>query len=715
MSTRSEIANVETGAEILIVDDQSMDADVLLGLFGGDSHKVRLCADHAAALQAIEAAAPDLILLNANAGDSNGLDLCRSLKSRAEYAGIPVVFLSPKDDLQTKIAAFELGCVDFVVVPFAIEEFRARIHFQLKQKRERDLLGFRAGHDPLTGLPNRDLLVDRLHQAVTHAERYERRVAVAYIDLDKFKFINDTLGHEAGDKLLVEVARRLLSCVRESDTVARLGGDEFVIVLYDQATEDITMHAMQRILHSIAEPILINETEVRTSCSIGFAFFPQDGGDVHTLLNNADAAMYRAKELGRNNFQFFTEELTERITRRVELEKELRGALERDEFVLHYQPRVDLRSGKVVGLEALIRWNHPHLGAVEPLRFIALAEEIGLMARIGHWVMQTACAQQWKWQRENVATLPISINISSTHFMQVDFVDQVRSVLQETGVEAHYLELEISESMSMQDPLATIEVLHELKKLGVRLVVDDFGTGYTNLNFLKQFPLDNIKLDRSFVCDIGHNPQDLAISDAVIAMAHSLHLRVTAEGVESASQLALLADRGCDEFQGNYFSAAIGSDACCDLLRAQRSVSPDRLGRSRTARTVMLVDDEPNVLTALSRSLYGRNYHILRARSASAALDLLAAHEVGVIICDQRMPKMTGVELFRRVRQMYPHTVRIMLSGYADLDSVTDAINLGAVYKFLNKPWSKAEICDIVEGAFDRYEAELPAEAASPA
>jgi len=710
MSARSEISN----AEILIVDDKSMDTDVLLRLLGSDNHKVRLACDNDAALQAIETAAPDLILLNANACDSNGLDLCRSLKGRAEYAGIPVVFLSPTDDLQTKIAAFELGCVDFVVRPFAVEEFRARIQFQLKQKRERDLLGFRAGHDPLTGLPNRNLLIDRLHQAVTYAERYERRVAVAYIDLDKFKFINDTLGHGAGDKLLVEVARRLLACVRESDTVARLGGDEFVIVLYDQATEDITMHAMQRILQSIAEPIAIDETEVRTSCSIGFSFFPQDGGDVHTLLKNADAAMYRAKELGRNNFQFFTEELTERINRRVELEKELRGALDRDEFVLYYQPRVDLRSGKVVGVEALIRWQHPRLGAVEPLRFIALAEEIGMMPRVGHWVMRTACAQQRKWQSEKVAALPVSINISSAHFMQMDFVDQVKSVLQETGIEAQYLELEISESMSMQDPLATIRVLRELKKLGVHLVVDDFGTGYTNLNFLKQFPLDNIKLDQSFVCDIGHNPEDLAISDAVIAMAHSLHLRVTAEGVESASQLALLADRGCDEFQGNYFSGAIACDACSDLLLAQRSVPPDRLGRSRTARTVMLVDDEPNVLTALSRSLYGRNYHILRARSASAALDLLAAHEVGVVICDQRMPKMTGVELFRRIRQMYPHTVRVMLSGYADLDSVTDAINLGAVYKFLNKPWNKTDLCDIIEGAFDRYESELQAEAASP-
>ncbi|HEY8027628.1 MAG TPA: EAL domain-containing protein [Burkholderiaceae bacterium] len=708
MSAGFEIAQ----AEILIVDDMSMDAGALLDLLGGDSHRIRLANNSETALLAIGAAVPDLILLGVNAVESDGLDLCRSLKTKAEYAAIPVIMLSAHDDVRKKIAAFDLGCVDFLVKPFAVEEIRARIHFQLRQKRERDLLGFRAGHDPLTGLPNRNLLLDRLHQAVSYAERYERRVAVAYIDLDKFKFVNDTLGHEAGDQLLIEVARRLLSCVRESDSVARIGGDEFVVVLYDQATEDITMHAMQRILQSIAEPVVINEGEIRTSCSIGFSFYPQDGRDVETLLKNADTAMYRAKELGRNNFQFFTPELTERINQRIALEKHLRGALGRKEFLLHYQPRVDLRTGKIVGLEALLRWQHAELGMVEPMRFIELAEEIGLMSQIGQWVLQTACEQQKKWQRDKVATLPMAVNISRLHFMQSDFVDQVQAALIAAGMEPQFLELEISESLSMQDPLATIRVLRQLKDLGVRLVVDDFGTGYTNLNFLKQFPLDNIKLDQSFVCDIGRNPEDLAISDAVIAMAHSLHLRVTAEGVESASQLALLADRGCDEFQGHYFSEAVGGDACRDLLCAQHSLPVHKLGRSHTARTVLLVDDEPSVLTALARTLYGRDYHILKARNAAAALDVLATHEVGVIICDQRMPNMTGVELFRRIRQMYPQTVRIILSGYADVEIVTDAINLGAAYKFLNKPWDKADLCGIIEGAFDLYEADFEGETA---
>lgn len=696
--------------KILIVDDASSNAGSLSEILDGRGYAVRVVASGDFVLKSIDLDPPDLILLDVGKPDTAGFEMCRNLQSMAQTAEIPVIFISATDDTHSKVTAFELGCVDYVTKPYAADEILARIQYHLKQKREHDLLGFRAGHDALTGLPNRNLLIDRLQQAVSYAERYERQVAVAYIDLDKFKFINDNLGHEAGDQLLVEVARRLLDCVRESDTVSRLGGDEFVVVLYDQANEDVTLHAMQRILQSIAEPIFINGGEIKTTCSIGFSFYPQDGLDVETLLKNADTAMYRAKELGRNNFQFFTDALTVRINERVALEQSLRGALERDEFMLHYQPKVDLRSGKVVGLEALIRWNHPTLGVVPPMRFIPLAEEIGLMHQIGLWVMRTACHQQRKWQQDGVAALPIAINISSLQFLQKDFSGLVKTVLDEAGISPECLALEISETLSMQDPQSTIRVLRELRDLGVRLVVDDFGTGYTNLNFLKQFPLDNIKLHQSFVCDIERNPEDLAISDAVISMAHSLRLRVTAEGVESGSQLALLADRGCDEIQGNYFSAAVSGEQCAELLRDQRSLPMERLGRKRATRTLLLVDDEPNVLAAIARTVNAQGYHILKAHNALAAFDLLATNEVGVVVCDQRMPRMTGIELFSRVRQMYPQTVRIILSGYADVGVVTDAINLGAVYKFLNKPWDQAELCKIIDGAFEKYESDMLAE-----
>ncbi|MBV8634103.1 MAG: EAL domain-containing protein [Burkholderiaceae bacterium] len=704
MSARLEVPT----AEILIVDDVSTEAkqfsDALADALSRQGHAVRCAAGGNGALVEIGRVKPDLILLSCSAPDAG--EFCAGIKAMSEFVGIPVIFLSDSDDVQKKLHAFEVGCADYLVKPVSPDEVCARVRLQLKQKRERDLLGFRAGHDALTGLPNRNLLVDRLRQAISYAERYERRVAVAYIDLDKFKFVNDTLGHEAGDQLLVEVSQRLQACVRESDTVARLGGDEFAIVLYDQATEDVTMHAMQRILQSIAEPIQVDGGEIRTTCSIGFSFYPQDGRDVDTLLKNADAAMYRAKELGRNNFQFFTEDLTERINQRVALERSLHGALERREFFLHYQPRVDLRTGRVAGVEALLRWDHPEHGVIEPLRFIPLAEEIGMMPRIGHWVMRTACLQMKAWQKEKIAALPMAVNIAGAQFLQPDFVPQVQAVLGETGIDPHNLELEISEAQAMQDPVTTIRVLHELKDIGVRLVVDDFGSGYTNLNFLKQLPLDQIKLHQSFVRDIPHNPEDLAISDAVISMAHSLNLRVTAEGVESEGQMALLAEHGCDDFQGFYFSAPLSGEECGAMLREQRSVPLEKLGREHATRTLLLVDDEQHVLSALARTLHGHDYHILKAQSGPAALELLATHEVGVIICDQRMPDMSGVELFRRIRQMYPHTVRIILSGFADVGIVTDAINVGAVFKFLNKPWDKTQLCDIIEDAFEVYESD---------
>jgi diguanylate cyclase (GGDEF)-like protein/PAS domain S-box-containing protein len=600
------------------------------------------------------------------------------------------LFISPVRDEQGQVTHFVGELIDITM-----------------QHEQQEQLHHQATHDPLTGLPNRNLLTDRLMQAISYAQRYQRMIAVAFLDLDKFKHINDSMGHEAGDQLLKIVGERLAGCVRDSDTVARLGGDEFVLVLYDQANEDITYHAMQRVLGSISQPVMINGREMSITCSIGFAVYPQDGEDAETLIRNADTAMYRAKELGRDNFQFYTEDLHTRINERLGMEAGLRRALQQHEFILHYQPRVDLGSGKVNGMEALIRWNHPQLGLVEPLRFVPLAEELGLIHQIGEWVMRDACTQQKAWQRQGAADLPVAVNISGAQFLQKDFTQKLAAVLRDTGVDPSRIELEITESLSMQDPQVTIAVLRELKQMGVRLAIDDFGTGYSNLSYLKQFPVDIIKLDRSFVRDIVRNPEDLAISDAVISMAHSLHLRVIAEGVESATQLALLADRACDDMQGFYFSMALPVDDCTAMLLENRALPADKLGRRQADRTLLLIDDEPHVLTALERILRRIGCRILTASSALDAFDLMATHEVGVILCDQRMPEMTGVEFFARIRHMYPATVRMILSGYADVAAVTDAINVGAVYKFLNKPWDANELGSIVDDAFDKYEADL--------
>ena len=696
------LARDDDTADILVVDDTPADCQLMAAILTAQGYRVRTAGDGAAALAEIDRAEPDLILLDINMPGMDGFALCAYLKQSLQYAGIPVIFISVSDDVDTKVAAFNCGGIDYVTKPYRVAEIKARVHAHLQMKQARDRLGYQAGHDPLTGLPNRSLLADRLQQALSFAERYGGQVAVAYIDLDKFKTVNDRFGHKAGDQLLVEVAHRLQSCVRDSDTIARIGGDEFVLVLYDQESENVSAHTMQRILDSVAEPIQVDGVMLKPGCSIGFACYPRDGRDVDTLLRNADAAMYRAKKLGRNNFQFYTGELNSSMNERMALEKALRGALDRDEFVLYYQPRIDLRSGGVVGLEALIRWQHPERGLLSPSHFISIAEEAGLIDSLGRWVVRAACTQYCKWREQGLVPVPIAINVSGTQFLRADFAQSIAAELSEAGIAAEHLELDLKESLLMHDPAMTIQVLKELKGIGVGLSIDDFGTGFSNLGFLKRFTVDRIKLDPSFVTDIQRHPDDLAVADAVIAMAHSLRLKVVAEGAENGSQLALLAARGCDEMQGDYFSPALPVDLCTALLRENRQLSVERLVRRRPGRTLLLIDDEVCSLQTWSGMSRFAGYQLLQAGNADAAFELLAAQEVGVIVCDYRMQDMSAAEFLGRVRRMYPQTVRIMLCDGCDGESQVH----GGIHSCLQKPWDEREMATILDAAFMQHERE---------
>jgi diguanylate cyclase (GGDEF)-like protein len=693
-------------ADILVVDDTPADCHFMAAILTAQGYRVRTASNAESALAELDLAMPDMILLDVNMPETDGLQLCRQIKRSTQFAGIPVIFISVVDDTESKVAAFNCGGIDYVTKPYRVAEIKARINAHLQMKRAQDRLGYQAGHDPLTGLPNRSLLADRLQQSISFADRYGGKVAVAYIDLDKFKTINDRLGHKAGDCLLVQAANRLQSCIRESDTIARIGGDEFVIVFYDQGNESVTAHALQRILDSVAEAILLDGYAINPTCSIGFACYPQDGRDVDTLLRNADTAMYRAKELGRNNFQFYTSELNERINERMALEKGLRRALEYSEFVLHYQPRIDLRSGRIIGLEALIRWGHPELGLLPPMHFIPAAEDAGLIKDIGDWVLHAVCMQHRSWGAQNILQVPIGVNISDQQFFSPGFAQSVAGVLREYGVAPSQLELDLKESLLMQDPAATIRVLRELKEIGVGLSIDDFGTGFSNLGYLKRFPVDRIKLDPSFLRDIQSHPDDLAMADAVIAMAHRLRMKVAAEGAESGSQLALLADRGCDEMQGDYFSPALPQGLCTELLRENRTMAVEKIGRRQGGRTLLLVDQEGLSGRALAGMPQCAGYRMLQAPDAHSAFDLLAAQEVGVIVCDQRVPDMSGIEFLRRVRQMYPQAVRIIVSDPSDSKVAADAINLGNVYKFLQKPCDENEFASVLDAAFMQYESD---------
>jgi len=578
--------------------------------------------------------------------------------------------------------------------------FIAIIHNIAERKRYEERLEFQANHDGLTNLPNRNLLNDRIRQAMLMSQRSHSEIAVFFVDIDNFKFINDSLGHDIGDMLLKIAAERLTGCVRSGDTVARQGGDEFVIVISDQSVSDHATLIADKMQELIAQPFCINEHELVITCSIGISIFPRDGEDVQTLIKNAEAAMYRAKEQGRNTFQFFTGEMNARSLARMTMEKYLRRALEHDELLVYYQPKVSLVSGRITSMEALVRWQHPEMGLVSPVNFIPLAEETGLIEPIGEWVLRTACKQNKAWQNAGFAPLTVAVNLSVRQFRQQDIVGLIGKLLLETGIDPRYLELEITESIVMQDVDRVTTILKDLKGLGTSLAMDDFGTGYSSLGYLTRFPFDKLKIDQSFVRHITSDPENAAIAKTVIAMAHSLHLKVIAEGVETEGQLNYLRSHGCDEIQGYYFSRPVPALEFEQLLREDRHLQLAPINRPSLEKTILVVDDEKEVATALQRMLVLEEYQVLIAGSAAEGFELLANNQVSVIISDQRMPVMTGTEFLSRVKELYPDTVRIILTAHADLNSVTDAINRGAIYKFLNKPWSDDDIRKTIDEAF---------------
>jgi diguanylate cyclase (GGDEF)-like protein len=426
-----------------------------------------------------------------------------------------------------------------------------------------------AYHDSLTTLPNRSLFSKLLHQSIGQARRYNRRLAVLFLDLDRFKNVNDTLGHEAGDQLLQEVASRLKSCLRDSDTVARLGGDEFVVLLAELDEEKYAAIVAQKILSAVARPFILLGQAYRLTASVGISTYPQDGLDEQTLKKNADIAMYKAKELGKNNFQFYAENLNASSLERLNLESGLRRALEHDEFQLHYQVKRDIRGGQITGVEALLRWQHPDLGLVAPMQFIPVAEETGLIVPIGKWVLRTACQQNVAWQKQGLPHLRTSVNLSPRQFADEHLVSELTLILADTGMEAQLLEVEITESLLMRDFDKMLRKLTELKGIGIRIAIDDFGIGYSSLATLRQCPLDTIKIDRSFIRDVTSVAEDKDLTGAIIAMGRALSLTVVAQGVETKEQADFLRQNACDEFQGFYLNKPEPADQIAALLRTQ--------------------------------------------------------------------------------------------------------------------------------------------------
>ncbi|HMH18442.1 MAG TPA: EAL domain-containing protein [Burkholderiales bacterium] len=541
---------------VLLIEDNPGDVRLIREMLaeGDDAVFELACVGRLSqGLEHLATKSPSLVLLDLSLPDSFGFDTF--LKVYAHSPKVPIVVLTGHDDQTVALSAVKSGAQDYLVKGKLDRELLLRsMQYSIERKRYQEQLEYQANYDALTGLPNRNLLHDRLKQSV-FAQRYVRSIAVVFLDIDHFKFVNDSLGHNTGDKLLQKVAERLMETVRDGDTVARLGGDEFILILNDQTGQEVIYRAMQRIITRIAEPIDVDGQELMVTCSAGISLYPQDGPDVDTLLKNADAAMYRAKEKGRNNVQFYTAEMNRQVNERLKIESSLRRALERDELELYYQPRINVRSGALVSCEALLRWRHPEWGLLLPERFIALAEETGIIVPIGDWVLKRACAQARAWQQDARAPIAVSVNLSMRQFRQGALATAVDDALRESQLDPRLLEMELTESLIMHDTEAAIRILLRLREIGVDISVDDFGTGHSSLSYLTKLPISALKIDQSFVHDIKGNGRtdEGLVAQTIISLARNLKLKVVGEGVETEAQFEFLKKHDCDEVQGYHF------------------------------------------------------------------------------------------------------------------------------------------------------------------
>jgi len=585
---------------------------------------------------------------------------------------------------------------------FGIVTHRSNREHQFAVARAERLANF----DALTELPNRVLLLDDIGFTIRGAKSDAKGFSILAIDVPRIEEIKNSMGFGASDTLVMTLAARLHEVCTESDLAARLEGGEFAVRLdpENSGNAEAVVARAQVIRSALQAPATIGATEVIPQCIIGIAMFPGDGEDPQTLLERAQTARIRTGPGTSHEISFFGPQRNAHAMRELWLESALRRACELGELALAYQPEVDLHTGEIVAVEALLRWNSRQFGAVTPSEFIPLAERTDLIVSIGEWVLREACRQAVAWR----ATMPraprIAVNLSSRQLAQPKIAARIQSIALECGCDPAWLELEITESMLMEDSQHAAQVLHALKAIGFEIALDDFGTGYSSLSRLHQMPIDVVKIDRSFVSDVTAATEDASVTRAIITMAHSLQLLVLAEGVENELQLGLLAANGCDLIQGYYFSKPVPADAIETMLREDRRLPEQFMTRSNRGRTVLLVDDEEHILSCLEQLLRGDGYRIVCAHSAAEGLQRLADTPIDVIVSDQRMPGMTGVEFLRRARHLYPSTVRIVLSGFTDLQSITDAVNEGAVCKFLTKPWDNERLRAHVAEAFQQKE-----------
>lgn len=518
------------------------------------------------ALEHLEGMTVDVILLDLTLPDSQGLDTFHRIK--AQVRDTPIIILSGVVDEDLAVEAVQLGAQDYLVKgSIDMESLNRAIRYSIERTRSQKHLTFLAHYDQLTGLPNRSLFIDRFGHAIKRARRSDQLVALLFVDLDHFKDINDSIGHHAGDMLLKCVGDRLQACVRECDTVSRMGGDEFSLVLEDIASIQQVSMVAKRILHNLAESFLIENREIFTTASVGITVFPFDDNEEGTLLQHADIAMYQAKDQGGNAHHYYLGGTGAQVASRSSLANDLRQGLAKEEFFLHYQPLVDLNTGRIIGLESLVRWQHPTKGLIPPGNFIPIAEQIGFIGPLGQWVLQKACTEIGKISREGIAEIPVAVNVSGRQFRHKDLVKKIQNVLGESELAPGMLELELTENVLMDDATDHASTLDKIKSLGVKISIDDFGTGYSSFRYLKTFPIDTLKIDRSFIQDLPHNGHNASLVASMIDMGHSLGLSVLAEGVETEEQVDFLKSHDCDRAQGFFFARPQTLEALMPILQ----------------------------------------------------------------------------------------------------------------------------------------------------
>lgn len=571
-----------TDAKIMMIDDEPSTIEILQ-LFLQDSgykHFIKT-SESAAAFGIVLEERPDVVLLDLMMPDVSGFEILVQLRTDRLLQHVPVIVLTSSTDSKTKLKALELGANDFLAKPVDASELALRLRNTLAAKAYQDRLAF---YDPLTGLHNRRTFMDHVDWALSNAKRDLKNCAILQINLDKFKQVNDTLGPRIGDALLKEVATKLEACVRTCDfleqsrgdcsrgSLSRVGGDEFTVLLIDIGHEDDAAHVARRIIGVMRQPFNPEGHESFISASIGIAVCPNDGDETNTLIKHANVAVSQAKKRGGNTYEFYAKNINKRSADRLDIANQLRKALDRDEMRLYYQPKIDIRSGQIIGAEALMRWENPARGLVSPVVFIPMAEDMGIIDKLGEWALQIACNQSKVWQLAGLGNLRIAVNVSGQQLHHGKIVGTVRNILDTTGLDPQCLELELTESLIVDNAEENITALNQLKEMGVSLAIDDFGTGYSSLSYLTAFPVDVLKIDRSFVKDIPSQANDRAIVTAIVAMARSLNLSIVAEGVENEEQLAFLVGLGCEYYQGFLFGKAVPAAEFVALLKSERFV-----------------------------------------------------------------------------------------------------------------------------------------------